>query len=457
MDKTKKVLESVNENRVLISTSFIIFVLVYIVYITSHSYKLSKTLNIMVNLDKYMHVNSKLSMDNNKKLKLCDFYISSAFRPYVVNNQFVSYIDLEITKKIITSGVRSMYVDVFNSKMGDNAEPVISTGFIKGEWKLSLNTILFDDFCKLLAITIFSPGYVNNFDDPFFLLINLNTNNNYNCLNKIKNIIYKRFKKYLLDNRYTYGKINLAEEFVTEFEKKIVIITSGGYENSSLEELVNSSWKNEIITKINYESLDPAVKFTKSIKFNSGELREYNKNNLTIVTPNEAKFFTHNYHPNYFFESGCQFVCLNYQKFDKHFDKYITKFRRDSFIPKPKRMHGSKKEKSVNMGTMNNVIGDKDLPRNNNGIAGRCPEEPEEKYIPKATYDSYYKKECIVLNKSQPVSGTIEEAKNACSLSPTCKGFTFNNCNKNYIIHNGLTEAPWVADESVCHECVIKT
>ena len=58
MDKTKKVLESVNENRVLISTSFIIFVLVYIVYITSHSYKLSKTLNIMVNLDKYMHVNS---------------------------------------------------------------------------------------------------------------------------------------------------------------------------------------------------------------------------------------------------------------------------------------------------------------------------------------------------------------------------------------------------------------
>ena len=142
----------------------------------------------------------------------------------------------------------------------------------------------------------------------------------------------------MLDNRYTYGKINLAEEFVTEFEKKIVIITSGGYENSSLEELVNSSWKNEIITKINYESLDPAVKFTKSIKFNSGELREYNKNNLTIVTPNEAKFFTHNYHPNYFFESGCQFVCLNYQKFDKHFDKYITKFRRDSFIPKPKRM-----------------------------------------------------------------------------------------------------------------------
>lgn len=58
---------------------------------------------------------------------------------------------------------------------------------------------------------------------------------------------------------------------------------------------------------------------------------------------------------------------------------------------------------------------------------------------------------------SQPVSGTIEEAENACSLSLPCKGFTFNKCNKNYIMHDEVTEPPQVGSVPTCHECFIKT
>ena len=42
------------------------------------------------------------------------------------NNQFFNYIDLSITEKIITNGVRSIYVDIFNDNMGIEANPVIS-------------------------------------------------------------------------------------------------------------------------------------------------------------------------------------------------------------------------------------------------------------------------------------------------------------------------------------------
>ena len=42
-------------------------------------------------------------------------------------------------------------VKVFNNKFGDDVIPVISSGKKKGEWKYSLDTIKFDDFCKTIA------------------------------------------------------------------------------------------------------------------------------------------------------------------------------------------------------------------------------------------------------------------------------------------------------------------
>jgi hypothetical protein len=210
-NKIIKKIEIASEYKTYIITAIILFGVLFIAYKLSHSYRISKLLYDMRKMDAYLNIKSKLNYEDIRNLNLGDFYISSAYRPYMGYNQMFEYCDLKVTEKIIKSGARCMYVDIFNSNMGYGADPVISTGYKEGQWKLTLNTILFDDFCKLLAYGCFSAGYVSNYTDPFILLLNLNTNGNIDCLNKIKRIIYKRLKRYLLDNSYTYSSVNIMK------------------------------------------------------------------------------------------------------------------------------------------------------------------------------------------------------------------------------------------------------
>ena len=53
-------------------------------------------------------------------LKLCDFYIACAFRPYLAVNQLLEYCSLEVMKSVLFAGVRCVYIDVFNSNLSDD-------------------------------------------------------------------------------------------------------------------------------------------------------------------------------------------------------------------------------------------------------------------------------------------------------------------------------------------------
>ena len=54
------------------------------------------------------------------------------------------------------------------------------------------------------------------------------------------------FRYYLLDAEYGYSSNNIATTPIKELMGKLVIFASKGYENSSLEELVNYSWEDKI-------------------------------------------------------------------------------------------------------------------------------------------------------------------------------------------------------------------
>jgi len=367
--------------RNLIILSIILFISIYIAYTISKSYKISKILYDMKPIDDYVIVTSKLNKERD--LKLCDFYIASAFRPYMGNNQFFNYIDLSITEKIITNGVRSIYVDIFNDNMGIEANPVISSGIKEGQWKLSLNTVPFEDLCKLISTICFNAGYVNNFEDPFILMLNLNVNGNLTCLNKIRNNIYTHLRRYLLSNKYTYGKVNMGQVPIKYLKRKLLIFTSNGYQHSDLEEFVNYSWDKESLKKITYEALDPNTFNADVIKIDAQTLKNYNKNNLTIVIPIESvsmtDLYTKNYNPTYFWETGCQLVCMNYQLLDEHFDTYISKFKNDSFISKPNLLQGASIKEKVVIHETELSKKMKTIDMDNDGQ--RCPEAPSEDYL----------------------------------------------------------------------------
>jgi hypothetical protein len=56
---------------------------------------------------------------------------------------------------------------------------------------------------------------------------------------------------------------------------------------------------------------------------------------MTLVVPKEFSLFTSNYNPEYAWDAGCQLVFINYNNADVNYDGYLTKFRNDSFLPKP--------------------------------------------------------------------------------------------------------------------------
>ena len=371
--------------------SLILFGAIYVAYLLSKSYRISSALYDMDNMSSYLLINSKLNLNEYKKAKLCDYYISTSFRPYMGKNQYFDYCDLSITEKIIKSGSRAMYVDIFNDTMGLNANPVLGTGIRDGQWKLSLNTIKFEDFCRLLSIACFNPGYVNNYDDPFILILNLNTNGNIYCLNKIHEYILKYLKTYLLSNKYTFSKVNISQEPIENFKKKIIILSSDGFKNSKLEEFINYSFKKPALKKISYEALIQTEKqdddemlsthideSSNVLKIDGNILKNYNKQNLTLVTPTESTIFTYNYDPTYFFETGCQFVAINYQLVDSDLDTYLTKFKTDSFVLKPSILRGAKVSKNTNSNLSGTSVNNTDNSTVINNDVKLCPEAPSE-------------------------------------------------------------------------------
>ena len=280
------------------------------------------------------------SSNNLLDQPLKNFYVASAYKPYMAINQYLDYVSPIIMQQIIASGVRFIYVNVYNSNLETDPLPVISNGIEKGNWKLTLNVMQFEEFCKTLGQTAFNPGYCNNHNDPFFLALNLQVNNNILCLNSLTEILYKNLKQYLLPPEFSHQKQDLASTPIKKLMRKIVLLTSDGYQNSLLEELVNGSWNNEDHIKlVQYCSLDPKVASIDTIKLSKQNVIEYNKKGLTIVTPNPNDFFTNNYDPDYFFNSGCQFICFNYQKDSgKYTSDYLKMFKENSFVLKPENL-----------------------------------------------------------------------------------------------------------------------
>ena len=374
--KLQQKLEKLKTNASLIVFSLLFVVIILFFYYNSKGYKENKSLTNMANYKLYVITGSELNKQDNRNKKLCDFYVSCAYKPYMVDNQLFGYCSLEIMKAVLFSGVRCIYVDIFNSSMTSDADPVVNNGYMEGEWKFAFNSLDFKEMCILIKKIVFSSGYVNNYNDPFILCLNLKTNGNYKCLNKVKKILFEAFGGRLLDNSYTYSSKYVMTESIKDLMGKMIIFSSGGFENSDLEELINYSWDKSGLKKITYESLDVDNENTSVVKLDNAELKNFNMNGITLVTPNENTIFTYNYNPNYAWDSGSQFVFLNFQKIDQNMNTYIERFQTLSFITKTDNMISGSKQPEIKLKV------NKEIKTNRNMVEEplNCPEKPSENY-----------------------------------------------------------------------------
>lgn len=296
-------------------------------YFLSYSFRVAKTLSYMkiyTNFQTISSMNAKML----KKFTLSNFHVASSFNSALSGYQMFDYVSVEMIMANLKAGARFMEFNVFNDTFGEHGIPIVSNGYQQGEWKLMANHITFEDACLTLKNNAFS---VNNFEggvynpkDPLFISLNLKTNYQLTTLDKIHKILTKHFSSRLLPLKYSYSKRSLGSIPLVDLMGKVVIFATNGYQGSRLEEYINYNWDKEGIKRIHFKDLE-----------NEDGLRKYNQDKLTMVHPHvEGDILTTNYDPTPAWRTGCQFVAMNYQKVDKHMDKYIETFKNKSFVLK---------------------------------------------------------------------------------------------------------------------------
>ena len=210
----------------------------------SQQFRVSRAIK---NMDIYIKFQNIQSMKPSllKDYKLCDFYVSSSYNSGLSGTQLIDYVTTDTVKKVLQTGARYLEFQIFGDKYGPDAEPIVSSGFKKGEWKMTLNTLYLEDVFKTIrdnAFRVFdgtdgSPNYL----DPLFISLDLKTNYNYYVTNKIQKLLSTYLIDYLLDPSFNYQAKNIGTTPLKDLMGKLVIFSSDGFQGSTLEELINYS------------------------------------------------------------------------------------------------------------------------------------------------------------------------------------------------------------------------
>ena len=296
--------------------------------------------------------------DKNNKLR--DYFIASAYRPYVCYYHKYDYVSVEVFKEVLKAGPRMIELEIFNSDFGDKVEPVVSIGTEDGEWTYTLNSVNVKEFLKAIASTVFNPLKVKGVSkDPFILFLNLKTNRNVKCLNKLHRYLHEILGQYLLGTKYAYnGKSNDSINDITleEAKNKIIIFATTGFEDTDLEELINYStacnytlkyrkdqhrilYLNQTDIVENSEDIEDYVNES-TLKLALPDVQEYNKYGFSILSPERGTdslfdgISPYNPDPGMGLDAGCNFIMMNYQKIDTNMSNYMYIFKEGSFIKK---------------------------------------------------------------------------------------------------------------------------
>lgn len=286
------------------------------------------------NLIKYVDIEPiKDCLDYIKDYKLADFYIASSARSYLSGDQINDYATQRATQKILRAGARFLEFEIFNKNFNDDTIPVVSTGKEVGNILKTLNLLPFEKCCEIIERVAFSERYVKNYSDPLFISLKLRTNRNIDTINKIADMIKSYMGGKLLDSKYSYSKVNIAQEPLKNFIGKVVILSDSAVKGSKLEELTNHMWNTVFLRESHYEEIKETT--------NHRYLIDWNRRNITKVHPNRNSKESFNYNPNIPWRFGCQFVSMNYQHVDDYMKDYILKFDKRSFVLKPKDLRAS--------------------------------------------------------------------------------------------------------------------
>ena len=189
------------------------------------------------------------SVQNLDKRRLCDYYVCSSRNPQLTGFLNYDYSSNTYLGKIINYGCRYIELDIFSKDVRVDREPVVSSGdkVYQGQ-----NVIPCEEVFHLLKRTVFSRDRVDNYRDPFFIYLNLKTDN-VNVMNRLYEIIKGTISDVILTD--SFG-INVGNMRMCELMDKIVLFASSNIMESKLKEVVTLvPGETNYIKRIEYSEL----------------------------------------------------------------------------------------------------------------------------------------------------------------------------------------------------------
>jgi hypothetical protein len=250
-----------NKYKEYIILSGCIVLVITIGYLLSYKYRVGKKIMTMSDeLKSKLSYQTDYCSEHYKPRKLVDYHIKSSHSTGLTGYQHLDYISLDMIKKVLYYNVRYLEFEIFSETQELETEPVVSSGLIRGDWKLTANVLSCTDVFKIIADNAFSEKFLTNYQDPLFIYLDIKTMN-IKTLDKLADIIQKTLGDRLLDNRYKYQRKNIATTNVCELMDRVVIMSSNGFLNSKLEEYINISTDGPHLQRLSYSDLIIQKKF----------------------------------------------------------------------------------------------------------------------------------------------------------------------------------------------------
>ena len=395
--------------------------------ITDPSPKVGYATKFTINNIEIVYHKPSSNLNKYKHSKLSDYFICSSYRSFLVGNQMSDYSSVDMIMKCLYYGARYIELEIFDRDNSPESVPMVGVGYNDGKTNVGLNNLLLEDCVNKIKEFAFSRKFLDNYNDPLFIFLNLKTTNT-STLDKVHHLFSNNLRSFLLSKKYNH--INMSTVNLCELKRKCVLFCSPGYEKSKLNGIINSATNRGNLKRMTYSKAIEDINKFKGVKFriqsnsvrfipsiddyieimddkfnfknynvkagdtvqisgadnarnNTGDMmyriiqvtknkivfdknvefmredvgasiilkgydknmnmdthEEYNKNNISIVVPDNL-FWSHNYNYHNVFYTGAQFVCMNFQTIDTNMISYFNYFKKRSFITKPRQLIGA--------------------------------------------------------------------------------------------------------------------
>lgn len=329
--KGKDISKKIFDNMIWVLVLVGVIILIYLSYLLTESFDIDKTIQLMNK--EYKNINKvnvetpsvsgmeeKFDEIDVKKHTLCETFICSSAKSYLSGRQIFDYVSRQMFFQTIKFGARYTEIDLYENNDGNI---VVSNGLFEGNWRLTLNEIFFEDFCRDIPNKVFNKEYTSNFNDPFIIYLGFNIKKE--KMNLVADIIEQFMGKYLLSTSFSVeGGKNLLKLPLENLLGKIILITDGKIAKTNLTKQIHLR-VGEKVRRLSYSQL---------LLEDREQLKEFNKHHLTIITP-DPKISSQNYNSEIAFDSGCQIISMNFQTPSDHMKAYLSKFHEKSLLLKP--------------------------------------------------------------------------------------------------------------------------